>query len=1160
MVWNKARLKRQLVVICGILFCTLSTASAQEKCCSGSMWAYPSGDAVPPGCEGSKVRCTEGSIHIEQPVATYAIVWGFLSRATKTGAIIVIDNAGVPLQISNLIEIVHKGIGPAVHLKNARLSDGVCFNNLERIEVNDPYVYCENRDLLRFEGNVSKEVRDLLEKVANKTLDICTTTAAPTTVPTTVPTTELTSEPVITTTTTFNTTTGIVADSRCGQNSSAAASELAQANADRKDCPSYCSTGMLITAITVSVVLLILLAISTFAALRLFFLRKNEDAEIANHRKEQRHNAEISEACPRQHPDQRPKETEAKKTRPFRTKTRTRRRRNRRKITRRRLAELAFSVVDLRQLVAMVWNKARLKRQLFVICGILLCALSTASAQDVCCPGSMWSYPSGDAVPPGCDGSTVKCTEGSVHVEQPATKTGAIIIIDNAGVPLQTSFLKAIVHKGIGPAVHLKNARLFDGFCFNNLERIEVDNPYVYCENRDLLRFEGNVSKEVRNLLEKVANKTLDICTTTAAPTTVPTTEPTTELTSEPVITTTTTFNTTIGIVADSRCGQNSSAAASARAQANADRKDCPSYCSKGMLITAIIIIVVLLILLAISTFAALKLFFFRKNEDAEIANHLSYATQIFNLMIYIQSGRDKAMLNSIMMDRLSAKRSKLLQEVADVHYLALKRKIKFEENKPLDPKSDFDDPIDNFWPSPDAFELDTRQEMTADFIEAAQKFETIKKMHGVGKEFEPPAGTKIWSDLRMKDADKMELTKLAEQPIVERKPKPEKPKGPPKIPKRRLKGGADPPSKGTTSVKTEQPKKKENTKTEGAIKEGTKKEDPKKEDPKKEDPKKEDPKKKEDTKMEEAKKKDPKKEAPKKEGAKKEDTKIEGATNEGAKNEDPKKGEAEKKDKARNVVDAANIVVRVLKEDKPKETFKMPLQALKLKNCHPLSLTEPVNMIYDTCKSKSKILRDTFSVMMMVTDKLQRYYHIHGRALALLNKNANMMEIKLIEKVRTFAAHDKNLSSYPVFSYGASMTEQDPTWNMAFKQAVAYDELKRLRFSALPKEKRLLEMLETEQAHRSNILHAEGLNYFYWFKTFIPLQETILPGEDLGEAVLRIFDKEDRENAMIAEMTEAFYRLHPDQRPKETEAKNPPKEDKNSKEKKSKENNPKKA
>ncbi|CAD6192988.1 unnamed protein product [Caenorhabditis auriculariae] len=946
------------------------------------------------------------------------------------------------------------------------------------------------------------------------TLEVCNkvTTAAPTTVPTaeptTEPTTELTSEPVITTTTTFNTTIGIVADSRCGQNSSAAASARAQANADRKDCPSYCSTGMLITAITVSVVLLILLAISTFAALRLFFLRKNEDAENANHPKEQRQNAEMSEACPRQHPDQRPKETEAKNP-PAPNEYKN----SKEKKSTENNPEKA--VVDLRQLAAMVWNKARLKRQLVVICGILFCALSTASAQDACCPGSMWSYPSGDAVPPGCEDSKVTCTEGSVHVEQPskkstivssflmrATKTGAIIILDTGGVSLKMSNLKEIVHKGIGPAVHLRNSKLVDDESFNSLERIEVDDPYVYCKNRDLLRFEGNVSKKVRELLEKVANKTLDICTTTAAPTTVPTTEPTTELTSEPVITTTKTFNTTIGIVADSRCGQNSSAAASARAQANADRKDCPSYCSTGMLITAIIIIVVLLILLAISTFAALRLFFFRKNEDAEIANFLSYATQIFNLMIYIQSGRDKAMLNSVMMDRLAGKRGNLLRDVTNIHYLAISRKNKFEQNMPLDPKTDFADPFQTPWTEPNFSEFDTRQEMTADFIEAAQKFETIRKVHETGKEFEPPAGTKIWSDLRMKDADKMELTKLAEQPIVERKPKPEKSKGPPKIPKRRLKGGADPPSKGTTSVKAEQPKKKEDTKTEGARKEGTKKEDLKKEVPKK----------KEDTKMEGAKKEDPRKEDTKKENSKKEDMKMEGAIKEGTKKEDPKKGEAEKKDKARNVVDAANIVVRVLKEDKPKETFKMPSNLIKFDKCHPLTLTEPVNVRYDTCKTKSKVLRDTFSVMMFMIDQLQLYFQLHGKALALVNHNANMVDIKVIERVRTFAAYDKSLSSYPDFPYDALKRENNPKWNLVPTQAVAfYDELKRLRFSALPKEKRLLEMLEFEHAHRANILHAEGLNYFYWFKTFIPLGGTILPGEGYGDAVLRTLQEEQR-------------------------------------------------
>ncbi|CAD6194211.1 unnamed protein product [Caenorhabditis auriculariae] len=756
---------------------------------------------------------------------------------------------------------------------------------------------------------------------------------------------------------------------------------------------------------------------------------------------------------------------------------------------------------------------ARLKSWIFYIFGILW-TLSSFSAADECCKRSMWAYSSGDAMPPEC--ITLFCTDSVIHIEgsddtkqtvvkflNTAKKTGPIAILDNT-VVVSAAVVKEIVVNGPGPAIYLRNSSLHEPTAFIKLDKISVDNHLRYCEKYDLLRLEGPIGKDLRERLETVANRTLADCkkVTTAAPTAAPTI-PTATSNGTPVV--------------PPQCVRSVSAAlavASAKAQAKAEEKHC--QCSSEMMIGGIIAIAILLILLCVATSCAVKLFFFRKNEDLALAEQLSYAAQLLNSTIFMESGRDKAMLNGYMADGLILKRTDLLRLVKNSHDMAAIRKKKFEANQPLDPKTDLGDKKGKFWIQPLIFELQAKHDLTEDFVEAAQKFETVRKAHVAGREFDPPKGTRIWSDLRLKDLDKMMITKLHEQQIVDVKAQTEQDKKPAKVLKRRQRGGVDPP---TNSVaKTDQPKKEE----------------PKRMDAKKEDEK--------------------------KSGAKKDETKKNDATNGDAKKGETKKNEIGKKDEQPVIfVAPEDIVKRVLKEDQPKETFTMPLGSLALENCHPLSLTTPVPIVYELFKGKSKALQETFAVMVLILDELQDYYQIHGKALELINLNASDVEVKVIENVRENASREAYHSNFPYKL--AKKSKKHAFEYVPFQPIVGYDELKRLRLSSNAKEKRLLELLESEHATMANLLHAEGLNYFYYFNSTVKPKQAVLPGERIGDAAKRIFKTEERMDELTRQLLEVYYTNHPEEKPEkrslqqrmEKPPARKPLEDKNSKDKKTK-------
>ncbi|CAD6196052.1 unnamed protein product [Caenorhabditis auriculariae] len=789
-------------------------------------------------------------------------------------------------------------------------------------------------------------------------------------------------------------------------------------------------------------------------------------------------------------------------------------------------------------------SKPRLKRQLVFAFGILFCTLSTVTSQVKCCKRPISAYPSGDAIPPECE--NLDCTEGSITMEKPSGKkvvsflgkterTGAISILDNKLKAIMIPDLIEIVHNGPGPAVHLREPNLDDKFSFKKLQKITVDNPYIFCKNWDLIRLENNVTEEIRLRLEKVANETLAVCNTVTTP--APTAAPLNTTTTLTISSLSTTSNDTAGV--PQQCAQ-SVASAAAAASASAKEKECPS--KNGLLIGAVIVIVVLLVLLGILVYMYIRLYFFRKDEDAAFAAYVSYVAQLMNSMIFFQSGRDHAMLHGTMMDGLYKKHSPLEDLSWMFHKQAIKRKKKFEEKQPLHPIDDFSLYTGITWNN--VHDLSDKRERTEEFIEAGQKYEAVKKVHQAGKEFEPPQGTRIWSDLRLKDHDKMEIAKLPEQQMVEKKKLDHVKKNPPKaLLKKRQKGGGDPPSKATNSVAKTEKSKMEEKKKEGPKAEERKKEDPKAEDKKKENTKAEAPKK-DDRKAEEKKNEDTKAEAPKKDDAKKEEA--------------AKQGDAPIK-----CVKVEDIVKRVVKEDDPKMVFIMPHENIQLEKCHPLSLLSPVQAKYDTFKTKSKVLRDTFAVFSLVLEELHIYYCNHAKVWALVNANANHVEIRMVEHARYNAgAYDKMNSTWPMNPGRIDPKNKHTARNVpAYQTPLAYDHLKRLRASATAEEKRLLELLETEHAEMASLLHAEGLNYYYWFNKYINLKPTVLSGETLGDAVKRTWNKPACHKEIEEQMDYLRDLANPKgkllkqkKEPASTAPKTP--EDKNSKDKKSKNKN----
>ncbi|CAD6184651.1 unnamed protein product [Caenorhabditis auriculariae] len=149
---------------------TFSVASGVEWC-KRPMLCYASGCAVPDECAVSDCQNTEAPIYVEN-LASEESVHTFLARAIKISTLTVIGNEKLFLP-ENVIEIIHGGTGPAVTLKNAKFDEDA-FKNLEKITVDDPYIYCDvENKLIDIEGVLEPQVKGRLEKVASQTLVMC---------------------------------------------------------------------------------------------------------------------------------------------------------------------------------------------------------------------------------------------------------------------------------------------------------------------------------------------------------------------------------------------------------------------------------------------------------------------------------------------------------------------------------------------------------------------------------------------------------------------------------------------------------------------------------------------------------------------------------------------------------------------------------------------------------------------------------------------------------------------------------------------------------------------------------------------------------------------------------------------------------------------------
>ncbi|CAD6195928.1 unnamed protein product [Caenorhabditis auriculariae] len=132
-----------------------SISLAQDECCQRLILSYPTGDAIPPGCE--KLKCTEAPVHVEKSLASANDVAYFLNNAVNISTLTVINN-GNRFNMLNVERIFHEERGPAVLLKDVDLHKDA-FVNLKKIEVKDVSLYCEDQNLVVIEGNCHEAVQ-----------------------------------------------------------------------------------------------------------------------------------------------------------------------------------------------------------------------------------------------------------------------------------------------------------------------------------------------------------------------------------------------------------------------------------------------------------------------------------------------------------------------------------------------------------------------------------------------------------------------------------------------------------------------------------------------------------------------------------------------------------------------------------------------------------------------------------------------------------------------------------------------------------------------------------------------------------------------------------------------------------------------------------------
>ncbi|CAD6192627.1 unnamed protein product [Caenorhabditis auriculariae] len=133
------------------------------------MTAYGDKEAFPIECQSSK--CTEEVIYAENARAGEDI-HKFLPSMIKSSTITMIGNT-TTYNLAGLVEIVHKGPGPAITLQNIELVRD-SFKSLKTIKVDDVSIYCDGTtDLIKIEGKIPQDILEQLHEVENKTLAAC---------------------------------------------------------------------------------------------------------------------------------------------------------------------------------------------------------------------------------------------------------------------------------------------------------------------------------------------------------------------------------------------------------------------------------------------------------------------------------------------------------------------------------------------------------------------------------------------------------------------------------------------------------------------------------------------------------------------------------------------------------------------------------------------------------------------------------------------------------------------------------------------------------------------------------------------------------------------------------------------------------------------------
>ncbi|CAD6192631.1 unnamed protein product [Caenorhabditis auriculariae] len=213
-----------------LLMVAMLNAFSAEDCCKRPMYAYKNGDARPPECPPDNVKCTEAPIYADE-ASSGKLVFNFMASMEKSSTITMIGNT-TSYNVVNLVEIVHKGPGPALTLMNVKLADE-SFAKLNTIKVDDISIYCDGTtDLIKIEGSIPQDILDQLHKVKNETLAACKS---------------LTTTPP-----------SVLGAAQGSQNIDA-----------EKDTPLYIACGVIVVLLIVSIV-------STIIALKLYFCHKKD--------------------------------------------------------------------------------------------------------------------------------------------------------------------------------------------------------------------------------------------------------------------------------------------------------------------------------------------------------------------------------------------------------------------------------------------------------------------------------------------------------------------------------------------------------------------------------------------------------------------------------------------------------------------------------------------------------------------------------------------------------------------------------------------------------------------------------------------------------------------------------------------------------------------